>query len=88
MNNGQSKLVSELMRGLRHEREELELQVHLGSKELQDQWQVLDDKLDALSHEYEPLKDAVGQTAANVWDSLLLVGSEIRDGFIRVRKAL
>lgn len=88
MRSGQSKLVAELIRGLRHERDELKLQIHLGSKELQQQLQVLDDKLAALNHEYEPLKDAVEQTAANVWDSFLVVGGEIRDGFQRIRKAL
>ncbi|MCA9133724.1 MAG: hypothetical protein KDA45_11240 [Planctomycetales bacterium] len=86
--NGQSKVVAELLRGLRHERDELKLQIHLGRKELQDEWQQLDDKLDALNHQYEPLKGAVEESATGVWESLLLVGSEIRDGFQRIRQAL
>jgi hypothetical protein len=88
MMSGQDKLVAELMRGLRHERDELRLQMHLAKKELQDEWQVLDDRLDQLSQQYEPLRKAVVESTDDVWDSLKLVGSEIRDGFSKIRRSL
>jgi hypothetical protein len=86
--SGQDKLVAELLRGLRHERDELRLQMHLAKKELQDEWQVLDDRFEALSQRYEPLRKAVAESTDDVWDSLKLVGSEIREGFSKIRKSL
>lgn len=83
-----SASVSKLMHDLKRERDELKVQVHLGALEAKEEWQVLSDKLNALSHRYDPLKNAVEETAADVWDSLQLVGSEIWDGFKRVRQSL
>ena len=82
------KIVADLIHELKQERDELKLKVHLGKKELQVEWQELDDKLDALNHRYDPLKHAVGETAEDVWDSLKLVGCEILEGFHRIRKSL
>ncbi len=86
--SGQDKLVAELLRGLKHERDELQLQMHLAKKDLQDEWQTLDDRLDALSHRYEPLRHAVAESTEEVWESLKLVGNEIRAGFAKIRKSL
>ena len=86
--SGQDKLVADLLRGLRHERDELKLQMHLAKKELQDEWQTLDDRLNALSHRYDPLRQAVAESADDVWESLMLVGNEIRAGFSKIRKSL
>jgi uncharacterized coiled-coil DUF342 family protein len=88
MTKNKSQLVATLIRELKEERDELKLKIHLGKMEVQEEWQALDDKLDALNHRFDPLKDAVGETAEDVWDSLKLVGSEIKAGFDRVRKSL
>ncbi|MDA8745144.1 hypothetical protein N9N28_10970 [Rubripirellula amarantea] len=86
--NGQDKIVAELIRGLKHERDELQLQIHLASMEAREELDKLGNRLDELDHEYEPLKDAVQTTADDVLDSLKFVGYEIRDGFKRIRQAL
>lgn len=86
--SGRNKLVAELIRGLKHERDELKVQMHLGSKEIQSQWRGLCDRLEKLESDYEPAKDAATQSAGDVFDALRLVGEEIRDGFTRIRKAL
>ncbi|QDT12704.1 hypothetical protein [Planctomycetes bacterium K23_9] len=80
--------VNKLIHDLKKERDEIKLQLHLGSMELKEEWQTLNDKLNALSHEYDPLKDAVEETAEDVWDSMKLVGSELWGGFKRIRQAL
>lgn len=51
-------------------------------------WGVLDAKLVDLKDQYEPLKNAVGESAEDVWESLKIVGGEIKDGFQRIRKEL
>tara|TARA_R110002049_G_scaffold4601_4_gene31881 strand:- start:122024 stop:122287 length:264 start_codon:yes stop_codon:yes gene_type:complete len=86
--SGRNKVVAELMRGLRHERDELNLQMHLAGKEVQDQWNQLNDRFIQLNDDYEPLKDAVKETSDDVWDSLKLVGEELREGFHRIRQSL
>ncbi|TWU20959.1 hypothetical protein Pla52o_39910 [Novipirellula galeiformis] len=83
-----SQVVATLIRELKQERDELKVKVHLGKMELQQEWKVLDDKLDSLVHRFDPLKHAVDESAEDVWDSLKLVGSEISDGFKRIRKSL
>lgn len=84
----QSSVVHDLISQLKQERDELRLKIHLGKQEVQDELDSLQVKLDGLSDRYAPLKDAVDETAEDVWDSLKLVGSEISDGFNRIRKAL
>ncbi|QDS94138.1 hypothetical protein FF011L_29160 [Roseimaritima multifibrata] len=86
--SGQDKIVAELIRGLKHERDALKLQAHLASMEAREELSKLGDKVDELEHEYEPLKNAVQTSADDVLDSLKLVASEIRDGFKRIRDAV
>ena len=38
--------------------------------------------------DYEPVKDAIGESAENVLESLKLVGEEVLRSFNRVRKSL
>lgn len=78
----------ELISDLKQQRDHLRVKVHLGSVEVKDEFEKLDDKLSQLNHRFDPLKDAVGETAEDVWDSLKLFGSEIKDGFVRIRKSL
>ena len=86
--SGQNKIVAELIRGLKHERDELKLQAHLASMEAREELSRLGDKLDELDHQYEPLKDAVQTSADDVLDSMKLVAYEIRDGLKRIRDAV
>lgn len=86
--SGQDKIVAELIRGLKHERDELKLQSHLVSMEAQEELSRLGGKIDELDHQYEPLKDAVQTSADDVLDSLKLVAYEIRDGLKRIREAV
>lgn len=48
----------------------------------------LDDQLNQLIHRFDPVKDAVDETSADVWESLQLLGSEVKDGFKRIRNSL
>ena len=83
-----SQIVEKLILNLKRERDELALKIHLGKEDLKDEWQKLDDKFAQLSSDYDPAKKAVAETADEVWQSLKLVGSELKDGFKRIRDAL
>ena len=77
-----------MIHDLKQERDELRVRMHLGKEDLKDEWDVLHDKLNQLSDRYQPLREAADETAEDVWDSLKLFGSEISDGFKRIRKSL
>jgi len=80
--------LAELISSLRRQRDELALKMHLGKAEAKAEWDKLTRRLEELSREYEPLKDAVGETAENLAASLKLVTEEIQKGFNRIRKSL
>jgi phage shock protein A len=88
MSDHKQRFVNNLINDLKQERDELRLQIHLGSEDLKDELEKLDDKLAQLIRRADPLKDAIEETADDLWDSLKLVGGEIKDGFHRIRKAL
>ena len=87
MTDEQSQLEESISR-LKQQREELAVQIHLGKVEAKEEWERLNVRLDELAKEYEPLKDAVEQSAGNVFDSLKLVADEVKEGFDRIRKTL
>ena len=87
MSNSKSTL-DELISGLKQERDELKLQMHLASMEAKDEYERLSGKCDELADQTEPLKDAVEDTAENVFAALGLVADELKIGFQRVRKQL
>ena len=80
--------LAELISSLKQQRDELALQIHLGKEEAKEEWDKVTAKLDELGRDYEPLKDAVGETAGNVLEALKLVAGEVQEGFQRIRKAL
>ena len=86
--SGQDKILAELIRGLKHERDELKLQMHLAGKELQDEWQKLDDQLNELNHCYEPLRQAVAESAEGVWASMQALVARVEPAIAAVQRQL
>ena len=80
--------MAELISGLKQQRDELALKIHLGKQEAKDEWEKVTAKLEKLTEEYAPLKDAVDETAGNVFAGFKLVVGEIEAGFQRIRKSL
>jgi len=84
-----ARSATELMSVLKQQRDELKLKAHLFGKELQDEWDTLEEKYRQMRVDYEkPLQDAVVETGDEVWKSLKQVGEEIRSGFERIRRAI
>ena len=80
--------LEELISKLKQERDEVNLQIHLASMEARDEYDRLSGKVDDLAKEYEPVQNAVEETADNVFSALGLVADELRTGFQRVRKSI
>ncbi len=73
---------------LKQTRDELALQIHLGAVEAKEEFNKAQARLDKMVADFEPLKDAVEQSAGDVFTSLQLVGEEILNSFTRIRKSL
>lgn len=84
----QHNALGELINKLKNERDELKLQMHLASMDAKDEYDRISRKVDALSDQYEPLKDAMEETAENVFSALGLAADELKAGYERVRKAV
>ena len=80
--------LAEVISRLKQQRDELALQIHLGKAEAKEEWEKITARLDELTQDYEPLKDAVEESSENVLAALNLVATELHDGFDRIRKAL
>ena len=80
--------VKELIQSLRQQRDELSMKMHLAGMEAKDEVKRLDAKLSQLCSKYDPVKDAVDETADDVWDAMKDLGKEIGEGFSRIGKAL
>ena len=80
--------LAELIASLKRQRDELNLQIHLGKAEAKEEWRKVTARLDELLAEYEPLKNALNETTENVFSAMKRVGEEVRTGFERVRKSL
>lgn len=80
--------IEQTIEALKRQRDELALQIHLGSMEAKEEFEQAKEKLSKMSADYEPLKDAVGESASNVFSAMGLVGEEILNSFNRIRKSL
>ncbi|HIE95889.1 MAG: hypothetical protein ABGZ23_07090 [Fuerstiella sp.] len=77
-----------LMSHLRQERDELKLKVHLAEMEAKEEYDRLSGKLDELTVQYNPVKNAVADSAENVIAALSLAAGEMKNGFQKIRKAI
>lgn len=86
--SAQSNRLDDLITSLKQERDELKLQMHLASMEAKDEYERVSGKVDELTDQYEPVKDAVEEAAENIFSALGMVADELKLGFKRVRKVI
>ncbi len=84
----QTKYVGELVEKLKQDRDELRVKLHLASKDVKEEWEVLDRKFLELKDNYKPAREAAGESSKQVWEALKLVGEELRDGYRKIRRSL
>lgn len=82
--------LDDIIEDLKQKRDELRLQVHLASKEVKDEWDELEEKLNDLSARARQFaEDAqIRETGEGMADALKNLGHEIRQGYDRIRSAL
>ena len=81
-------MVDELITTLKQQRDELALKIHLGKEDAKDEWEKAQEKLAKLSEEFEPVKEAVEESASNVFASLKIVAGELVDSFSRIKDSI
>jgi len=84
----QASSLEALIKRLTEERDALRVQMHLASMDAKDEYERISSKIDELTHQYQPVKDSVEESADNVFAALGLVADELWVGFERVRKSL
>lgn len=86
--NEDRDFVSELLSTLKQQKDELALKIHLGGMEAKEEFEKAKEKLDRVSNDFEPVKDAVAESAGNIFSSLKLVAGEVKDSFQRIRDSI
>ena len=81
-------VVDELITGLKQQRDEIALKIHLGKEDAKDEWEKVQEKLSKLSDDFDPVKEAVEESASNVFESLKLVAGEIKESFDRIKDSI
>lgn len=75
--------LEKIVADLEQARDEIKLKIHLGAKDLQDEWRQVEERWDAFS-----AKARIEQSAKDIGDALGILGAELKDAFERIRKAL
>lgn len=73
----------ELLQDLKQKRDQLRVRIHLASRELQDEWQELEEKMDDFSR-----RARLKETGSGVSKALAAVGDELKTGYKRIHRAL
>ena len=75
--------LDDIIEDLKTKRDELRVQVHLASKEAQEEWQELEEKFDSFVQRAQ-----LKETGEGVGDALSQLGRELKTGFDRMRQAV
>ena len=75
--------LDDMLDQLKQKRDELRVQVHLASKEVQEEWEELEGKM-----EHFTATARLGQTGEGVGKALGQLGHELKQGYDRVREAI
>ena len=75
--------ISELLKRLRQEREELALKIHLGTMEAKQEWKIVEEKWKKFAARAE-----LEESGEGISDALKHLGSELKQSYERIRKAM
>jgi hypothetical protein len=78
----------EMLEKLEQERDELRVRLHLGKAEAREEWEKLEVRTAELRVRLDKAGDEAGEVMDDVGMAAKLLGEEIREGFVRLRKML
>jgi hypothetical protein len=82
--------LDDIIEDLKQKRDELRVQIHLGSKEVKEEWEELEEKMNDFSARTKQFaNDArIKETGEGVGEALKKLGREIKMGYDRIREAV
>lgn len=82
--------IEDLIEDLKKTRDEVRVQMHLASMEVQEEWQELEKKMEEFSDKAQQFADdaKLKETGSELGGALAQVGRELKAGFDRIRDAL
>ena len=72
-----------MLQDLKEKRDELRVRIHLASRELQDEWQELEQKMEDFSR-----RARLKESGSAVGKALGVLGTELKSGYQRIHRAL
>ncbi|WP_269621483.1 hypothetical protein [Zhongshania sp. BJYM1] len=82
------KSLSEMVDKLSQQRDELTVKIHLANMGVRDEWDELEKKWDHLIDKTRQVGKEVEPAAEGVHAALSLLGEEIKEGYLKVKRAL
>lgn len=73
---------------LKEQRDEIQLQMHLASMEVKDEWEELEEKWEDFVARNKQLQKEVEPALGDIKTAMLLLRDELKNGYARIRKAL
>ncbi len=82
--------IDEIIEELKQKRDEIRVQINLASKEVKDEWEELEEKMEDFSGKAKQFADdaELKKTGAGIGDALGQLGSELKHCYDRIRDAL
>lgn len=80
--------LEETISALKQQRDEIQVRLHLAEMEARQEYERLSGKIEELTSQYEPVRDAAAESAENVIAALRLAADEMKAGLTRIRRAL
>lgn len=82
--------IDEIIAELKQRRDELRLQIHLASKEVKDEWDELEEKMEEFTGKATEFAEEakLKETGEGVGEALSKLGQELKLGYQRVRDAI
>ena len=75
--------IDDIVDQLKQRRDELRVQMHLATRELQDDWHELEEKTEAFES-----KARLDESGAGISDAMWQLGNELKQGYERIRDAM
>lgn len=75
---------------LKQRRDELRVKIHLASKDIKDEWDELEKKMEEFSDKARQFSEdaKLKETGAGIGDALKQLGGELKRGYERIRDAM
>lgn len=82
------KRIDELLKELRHERDQLRVKMNLAKLEARDEWEAIEKKITKLEAKARDVGGATAEASKDVGAAAGLLGDEIRKGFKAIARKL